>query len=169
MNIKAGNYISKATVWGLSETKSGAEQFAIEFPITDDAGETHTLTWFGGFSNDKAEEISLKAMRACGWTGNDLSKVEGLTNDVQLVVANEEYPIGSGDWRTKIKWINAIGGAIKHLDAGKAASFADRMKARVAAFDASHGGAPKPAARPPVRQQQQQQREREPGEDDMGF
>ncbi len=112
MSIKAGTYISKASVWGLSETKSGAEQFAIEFPVTDEHGETHVLTYFGSFS-EKAEKHTLKALRACGWVGNDLSKVNDLPNEVQLVVENEEY---EGEWRTKIKWVNSIGGAIRHLE-----------------------------------------------------
>lgn len=138
MGLADGTYPGKATCWGLSETKNGDPQMQVEFQLADADGNPHTLNWFGSFANEKAEQITIKALRTMGWTGDDLVHIDALPNDVQLVVVNEEYPEGSGVWSTKIRWVNAAGGITRPLDEGKAASFAERMKARIAAFDAKN-------------------------------
>lgn len=151
--IPAGKYKARPICWGLSESKQGSEQFQIEFEIQDPnvAPSDRVWSWWGKFSSEKAEEISFKAMKACGWNGTDLEHVElDPTRDVELVIESETY---EGKTRMRVQWVNAIGGGgIQYaLPSDRARKFAERMKARAEKFQASAGPS-KPAA-PDTRQQ----------------
>jgi hypothetical protein len=157
--IAPGKYRAKASCWGIAETKAGNEQFQIEFEILEEKDSNgkqigpsdHVMNWFGSFSSDKSTEITVKALRNGGWTGDDLTSVE-LPNDVELVVEHESQTDASGNpvldkqgvpaIRARIRWVNRIGGSgIKSIDAARARRFADRMKGMIARLD----GRPVPA------------------------
>lgn len=60
------------------------------------------------YLSDRALERTEKALRTCGWYGNDISECmrDGLgLNEVELVVEDEEY---QGKVRSKVKWINPL-------------------------------------------------------------
>lgn len=151
--IAAGKYRAKASCWGIAETKAGSEQFQIEFNILEDkdsAGKQigpadHVMNWFGSFSSDKSTEITIKALRNAGWTGDDLTSVE-LPSEVELVIEHESQTTPEGNpvldkqgvpvIRARIRWVNRIGGnGIKSIDAARARRFADRMKGVIARLD----------------------------------
>lgn len=173
MSIEPGYYNAVAKCWGLSESKNGHPQYQVEFELTSDVGDVvGTLNWWGSFANEQAEEITIQSLRDCGWKGADITRVE-LPNAVRVRVVEEEY---DGKLRTKIKGIYPAGGAIKKMDAATEASFAERMKGRLAQIDARNArsraeyqaGRPAggPQQRPQGRQAPQQQQD---ANDDIPF
>lgn len=155
--IAEGKYKARPTAWGLSESKNGSEQFAIGFEILDGPEAGSTITWYGSFANDMAVDISIKSIKACGWTGSDLSNVDLPGTEVELVIVHDEYPKGSGKMSAKVKFINGPGQGIKHMDAAKGKAFALKMQQRIKAFDAKNGTPAAPAARPANGQRPPQQ------------
>ena len=113
--IAAGVYKAKAAgaehvEFGVSKT--GAEQVSIAFEIVDERG---TLTgerirWFGSFKSPQSAEIAVRAMRAAGWASpDDVTDSRGIGSTVvELVVEEEEDQTGRS--RTRVKWVNALGG-----------------------------------------------------------
>src|SRR5438445_10684785 len=79
-----GTYRARATTWGLGSTGGDKEQVAVTFKLLDYPGKV--ITYYGSFS-EAALEFTVKALRTCGWTGVDISDLQGLdTNEVSLVV-----------------------------------------------------------------------------------
>lgn len=137
--MENGIYRGRAVSAMLGETATGKEQVAIQFEFLE---MNEQLTYYGYFT-DAAREHAFKALRAAGWTGDDLSDLSGVGGpdapEVSLVVENEEY---QGHVYPKIRWVNVPGGgpAVKNpLSADKAKAFAARMKGAVLAFDKSAG------------------------------
>ncbi len=147
---------------------SGNRQAALGFEIheaqQDEAGERvlvssgRFLTYFGSFS-EAAVDHTIKALRNCGWEGDDLAELPDLAeagqlgNEVALVVKHEEY---EGEWSAKVKWVNTPsgGGKIKLervLDERELTSFAQQMKSRVRAAGGARpsNGTRKPQGAPP--------------------
>lgn len=167
--IPEGKYKARPTAWGLSESKNGNEQFAIGFEIVEGSEVGSTITWYGGFSNDEATEITIKGIKACGWTGSDLSNVDLPGTEVELVIRHETY---NGQTRAKVKFINGPGQGIKQMDPNRAKSFALKMQQRIKAFDAKNGTGSSAQAQKPANGQRPPARyERQPGDDfdDTGF
>jgi hypothetical protein len=132
--ITVGKHIGRARAWNLGEAKTGNEELSVDMTIKSGecAGQSITARLY---FTEKTFDRSIESMRYMGWKGDDLSNIQGLdSNDVEIVVEHEEY---EGQTRARVKWINRIGGAAaaKPLEASKAKSFAERMKARVARAD----------------------------------
>lgn len=145
--ISQGTYRARPKSATLSVSGSGKEQVSVVFDLLDPGFEGQTLQWWGYFSSDKAVEIAVKALRTCGWQGNDLQDLTSVDPEceVELVVELEEY---EGKTRPKVKWVNAPGGpTAPPLEAQKAKAFAASMKARIAALE---GGAPRTTTRKPA-------------------
>lgn len=139
-----GVYRARASSWGLGESKSGKEQLAIEFRLTDPEAPTKLITAFLFFT-EKTFDRTIESLRHCGWQGDDLTNLSGLdANEVDLVLEEEEY---EGKRQTKVKWINRCGGLTLKapLSEDKARTFAASMRDRIRALDASAG---RPAAKP---------------------
>ena len=146
----AGTYRAKAIEAQLGFTNGGKEQVAISFQVLTPGFEGTRLAYYGTFG-EKALEITVKALRACGWTGLDLSDFTGIdTNEVNLVVEHEEY---NGTITAKVKWVNdGAGGLLKNVmgDSEKK-SFAQRMRGQLATLGTvapKAPAAPRPAAKP---------------------
>lgn len=148
-----GRVPARCVEWALTETNSGAPQVFLRFKALDGS---EPPPYFGSFS-EKALVHTLKALRACGWTGADVTTLDdahcGLdANEVSLVVAHEVY---EGVTRAKTKWVNAPGAALTPLDPAKKASFAAQLKGQILALEQGKPSAPapkpngKPAAPPP--------------------
>lgn len=138
MEMTDGVYRARAVSATLGENSKGNEQVAIQFRFLAAELVGQTITWYGTFT-DKSADISIKALRACGWQGNDLTELLGIdANDVDLVVANETW---EGKSRTKVKWVNPINALAMGtpLAQDKAKAFAARMKGTILAFDKSNG------------------------------
>lgn len=130
----------RARVTSLDDVQFGMsgnnnEQIAIPFVVTQGEHEGATITYFGSFT-DKAMEHTIKALRNCGWQGDDLNDLTGLTdNEVELVCALETY---NEKTTLRVRWVNKPGeGKVKlerPLDAAQRAQFAARMKGTVIAL-----------------------------------
>lgn len=110
-----------------------------------------SLTWTGWLTGG-ATEITVKALRAMGWQGDDLSDLSTVGSvDCELVVEEEEY---NGKWYPKIKFVNVPGGGAKFgapMDAAKKRAFAARMRGEVMAVAGGRASPKAPAASPPQR------------------
>jgi hypothetical protein len=111
----------------LQETKSGKAYVAVDFRLLDGESAGETIGWSGWLTSDKAEARTLKALRTCGWKGDDLSDLGELDQEVSITVEHEEW---EGKVRAKVAWVN---GPRAPLDASKAKSIAARLKAKAAA------------------------------------
>jgi hypothetical protein len=99
------------------------------------------ISYFGAFT-DKGTVHTVKALRACGWEGDDLSELPALAdsgalaNEVSLVIVHEVY---NGETKAKVKWVNPPGGGggkiklERALDERGLSDFAARMKSRIRA------------------------------------
>lgn len=141
--LEAGEYRARAAEARLGFTGTGKEQVAVRFELLDFPGQSITSYHF--FSSDKAIEISMKGLRAAGFRGSDLSDLSSLSGETPEVILVVEHETYNGKTSAKVKFINAAGGlAMKDaLDPAAAKSFAQRMKAKILAFDSSTS-APKP-------------------------
>jgi hypothetical protein len=145
---------------------------AINFELTDE-GEAKgaQLTWYGYFT-DGTVDSTIKALRAMGWKGNDLSELLDFAKalpkpeECELVIEPEpqtdaqQNPLYEADGvtqkvRARIRWVNPAGkiGIKTALAPDKAAALAAKMKGKMLAFDQTNGaksnGAPSPKSSPP--------------------
>lgn len=132
--LEPGHYLARgvSAALGLSPNK-GTEQVAVEFRILEPGHEGQRITWFGYFT-DKTFDDTMKSLRACGWEGDSLDDLAGIDrNDVRLVLQAEFDD--KGQKQVKVRWVNPAGGmALKApMNAADAASFAQRMRAKVIA------------------------------------
>ncbi len=121
MNISPGIYRARAAGitspdsvrWGVAD--SGNQQIAVRFVLLNEHDEeTPDAIWWVGTFSDKANEkgttatqITLKALRNCGWRGGDLDNLAGLDSEVvELDVQEDTY---EGKVRTKVRWVNRPG------------------------------------------------------------
>lgn len=134
MSIPEGTWKVRACEGALGTTnKTDREQVAVDLEIMDGPALGAHITWYGFFT-DKTFDRTIESLRLLGWQGHDLSDLRGLgSTEATAVIADE--PDENGEVRTRVKWINAIGGiAMKNrMDIGAAKAFAERMKGRVLA------------------------------------
>lgn len=149
--IPAGQYRARGVSAQLGFTNADKEQVAISFALLQPGFEGQHMPYYGTFS-EKALEHTLKALRACGWKGVDLSDLSGIdANEVVLVIEHETF---EGVTRAKVKWVNdGTAGLLKKvMDPAAAKSFAQRMRGAIATADASRPApGAKPAAKPVAR------------------
>lgn len=150
MNLANGMYRARATSGVLGETSTGKEQMVVDFELLDAGFEGQHLTWFGFFT-EKTLESTIKGLRACGWTGDDLMDLAGIdTNEVSLVVENETY---EGKTRARVRWVNPIntGLSVKApLPEDKAKAFAAKMRGQIRAMEKAPPKKGPPPRRPSV-------------------
>jgi hypothetical protein len=150
---------AKGVTADLGYTSKGREQVAVQFAIVDGEYAGRNFTWYGYFGDDlngsaknTPTEITIKALRACGWAGDDITNLEGIDREeVELVIAIE--PDLEGTPRNRVKWVNKPGGGLalkERMDDKQRAAFKARMASKVKAVNAKLGAAdpPKPNARP---------------------
>lgn len=147
-----GKYLGRAigTEWGRSQ--KGNMQIAVTCEITQACDEHgKTITWFGTFS-DAATEMAVRALRAFGWEGDDLSDLDNLDTEqckrflgreVELVIEEEEY---DGKVRSRVRFVNEPGTgkfAFKEPVGGNdLRRFAASMKSAIKAIGGGGGGKP---------------------------
>lgn len=103
--------LAKVKNYGIALTKSGAPQVTIDFECEDGK----VRTWRGSLNQGKAQDITFKALDACGFSGGDPLELAGgldtglipLGHEVDLTIGNEEY---QGKTYEKVQWVNRIGG-----------------------------------------------------------
>ena len=83
-----------------------------------------------------AMKWSLKALRAAGFKGDDVTKCGQIVgNEARIVVGEEEY---NGETSLKLKFINKIGGG-KPMTGASKLTFAETLKAQIMAAEAGSG------------------------------
>jgi hypothetical protein len=114
---------------------------SITFDITEDletkeaaSGSAYSDLWLTPSCIDRTLNV---LQEACGWTGEDLSELNGTgllkDREVQLVLGDETY---NGETREKVKFINKVGfeGKKKPMADDKTKVLAASLKGRVLAF-----------------------------------
>lgn len=121
--LKPGVYKARALSGVLTESKEGKPQIAVEFEI--EGGDR--IAWWSGFVSDKAIQYTLNGLRTCGWSNDDLTDLQGITNnEVELVIEHHTY---NEKTSARIKYINKPGRAIaKPMEPATAKTFAERMR-----------------------------------------
>jgi hypothetical protein len=102
--VTPGTYKATILSHAISETKAGNPQAVVTFGFEVN-GSSHTLTWYGSFS-EKALPHTLKALIVCGLKGNNPAGDLDIGKDVLIVVENEADE--QGRERNKIRWVNAL-------------------------------------------------------------
>lgn len=159
LELNDGVYPARGVTAQLGESGNGTAQVGVQFRLTSEGFEGKYITAFLYFT-EKTTDKTIEALRNCGWKGDDLSDLTGIdTEDVELVIANEEYTDKDGNKKVgpKVQWVNKPGGggiAMKKAMAPDAAkAFGAKMKGAVLAWNKKQGqskGAPRPAqGRPP--------------------
>ena len=120
----------------LGESKSGKPQVTIPFEIVGGDHERrngHTITAWLYFASEKQEARTIESLRICGWRGDDLTDLRTVGGPtapvVELVTEDEEYPVGSGKFTEKVKWINALV-QTKPISTTAAQALQDRLRAK---------------------------------------
>lgn len=155
--LEPGKYYGRAVEAVLGTTSTGRPQIAVTFELDEPAGQR--VVWYGFFTA-ATEERTIESLRFAGWKGLDFGVFAygqplpaDMTETVELVVEHETDD--RGFTRAKVRWVNRYGGAsVKDpMDQARAASFAQQMRAKLAAYDAKQScGRPAPARRrPPAR------------------
>lgn len=144
-----GIHLARPLKAELGESSAGHAQIGVEFEILDIEGSKPRIPWYGSFKSEASEEISIQALRNCGWTGIDFTDIKFPADaTVSLVIEmSEEY---NGKTHQQVKWVNRAGGVAlkKKMDAGGLAAFNARMKGKLLAFDQKAGTPPKTAPEP---------------------
>jgi len=147
-----GTYRAKVIEKELTEAKTGTPQVAITYEVTegDHAGET--IRDYAALS-EKALPYTVAKMRACGWTGVDVSALESLgSKECQIVVATDVY---NGESRLRVKFVNDLDRAapsIGSMDAAKKKAMAAKLRGLIAGLDPSQAraAAQPQRSKPPV-------------------
>lgn len=136
-----GRRRARAVEWALGRAGNGTEQIAILFRVCEPGPhEGRVVTWRGYFT-EQALETTVRALRALGWEGDDLSELGDLAaREAELVIEQELDQ--DGVMRDRVRWVN---GAVtlnvkERLGQAEARSLADRMAARIAALGVGRRG-----------------------------
>lgn len=131
--LSKGNYKARAIGGEFGQAKSGTDQVVVVFEVTEGPDRGSRISWYGFFT-EKAQARTIESLQHCGCTfpGDTVTDLTGLDlNEVELVVDVETY---EGKERSKVQWVNKLGGPnLKNqMGAAEKASFADRMRGLVA-------------------------------------
>lgn len=145
--LPEAKYKARAIEWSqvTENENSHNEEIRVLFEITDGDFKGTQRTWRGYFS-EKTAERTLESLRYMGWTGDDITDVQGLdANEVQIVIGHEMY---EDKLQEKIQWVNRLAGVFvgTPMNDARKMAFKERMKGLVMASK-------QPAARSPQQQQ----------------
>jgi hypothetical protein len=138
--LTTGQYKARGVEAALGFAGTGKEQIAVLLEVSDGEKKGETITWYGYFTEQTVDR-TIESLETLGWTGDDISKLDGVNrNEVQIVVEEEE-----GRAHPRVKWINRLGGlAMKvAMSTNQATSFAQRMKATITSHRAAKSGGTK--------------------------
>lgn len=129
--IPAGKYRARVKTADFGFTSNGSEQVQVIFDILDPDYDGETVPWWGYFS-EKTAERTMQSLRYCGWKGDDVTNLEGISdNEVELEVEHNTY---NGKTNARVAWVNrpGSGGGITvkaPMPEDKRKAFAKKMKA----------------------------------------
>jgi hypothetical protein len=98
---------------GMSKTRRGDDQYAVQFHIDEGPNAGRKVTWWGGFSGE-GMKYTLKSLEVMGWDGvQDLAEFHP-KSQVELVLAHDTLP-AQGDKPARkvdrVKFINSLDGS----------------------------------------------------------
>jgi len=126
MSIDAGTYRARAVAGKeqYGQTKNGTDQVVLEMDLPDLGQTVSVFLYF----SDAAAPHSIKRLRLAGWTGDDLSNLEGLgSRECDVVVKYEDY---KGEQKMKVEIMS--GGTVvleNKLDDKSKKAFGAKFKA----------------------------------------
>jgi hypothetical protein len=133
-NVKAKAVKAIIDLIGQNETPA----VVVMFELQDGTGDNRRWT---GWLTDAALERTIESLRHMGFTGNDVTTLDGcdcaklLPSEVNLVLEDEVSPKDGKTYET-IKWVNARGGTVEAKNSPKGQALAElkmRFKAAAAA------------------------------------
>lgn len=111
-NIPAGRYVGRARpeIY-VVPTGSGSPQVALDVDLLNDGYEDVTVGWYGSLSGG-AVPITMRQLRAAGWTGDSFKDPAGIGSvEVDVAIKYEEY---QGEQKMKVAiWAKGSGGVRK--------------------------------------------------------
>ncbi len=146
--IPEGKYTARATgAYDFGHTEAGNEQVGVAFKITEGPHAGTVLTWYGYFNTEDNIRRTMKALRVCGWTGDDVTRLEGITaNEVTVVVEVNEF---NGRRTPRIAFVQSAAVAMKSvMREQQKQSLAERMRGYAVASRAPAMGRPALTASP---------------------
>lgn len=158
-NLTPGKFRARPVNAQLGTSDNGKDFIAISFDVDFEDGSVEGITAYQYFSTEGAAKQSIKALRNCGWTGDDLSAdlaADGFGScEVELDLAEEEYTnptSGETSKSLKVRWINRPGGPViaNPMDDQKKKAFAAKMRGLAMANKPAASSAAKPAQRAPA-------------------
>jgi hypothetical protein len=140
--IPAGSYLARATDnWALGESAVKQTPYArLEFEIQEGPYKGKRLTKDLYFT-EKTWERAIESLRACGFEGDDISNLAGVTKNVVSITVEHEMmtdktggPLtdeeGHAKYRAVVAFINRDNRP-KPMEATKLSNFRELMKARL--------------------------------------
>lgn len=132
--ITPGQYDMKCIDIGLSETKGGdgresKPQVACIMQVVGGEFNGTDVPWYGFFT-EKTEKGTLLALRALGWKGTDLLKLESCLGNVASCKVEVENDL-EGTPRARVRFIGG-GLQVTKMAPDKAAAFALAMQSKIA-------------------------------------
>ncbi len=140
MSIQAGTYRARAVAGSeqYGQTTNGNDQIVVTMDLPDLGEQVSVFLYF----SDAAAPHSIKRLRRAGWSGDDLSNLEGLgSQDCEVSVKYEDY---KGEQKMKVEIVNGGTVTLESTLDDKA------KKAFGAKFKALAKSTPKPAGVAPV-------------------
>jgi hypothetical protein len=90
--------------------KKGTEQIVVEFQLLDGELAGERINWIGYFTPNTSDR-TLEALRICGWKTDDVTDLDGLTdNEVSLAIEQETY---QDKTHAKVQFVNRLGSGFK--------------------------------------------------------
>lgn len=158
-----GDFVVRPVKHKIGFAGTGTEQIGVRLQVMEGPQKGKYIVWYGSFT-DASEDITIKAMRALGFEGDNIYDCSSMYANPEhtaiAVVAHEQNQ--NGKLVSKVKWINGADVAMKEeMNDAELRSFAQRMRAKFARHGGassqpqrSTGPAPGPAAGPQNGQQQ---------------
>jgi hypothetical protein len=152
MNIPNGKYVAKIIDYTVNADEGKTPNIEVRFSFVVDGSETE-WSWYG-YVTEKAMKTTMRALVAMGLSTPDLDRLaDGVESNildhltpVVIDVENETY---EGKTRSKIRWVNKMGGrSFERLAPTQAKAAVSPFKGFAAAFLAENGI--KPVKRQPV-------------------
>lgn len=146
--IPVGKFRARAQRGEFGYTEKGNEQVMVIFELTDPELAGETVPWWGYFTERTAER-TMQSLRFCGWKGDDVTTLDGLTdNEVEVEIEHNTY---KGKTNARVAWVNRVGGGLQlktPMAEAQRKAFAQKMKALAVKTRKEAEAAPAPAVDP---------------------
>jgi hypothetical protein len=139
--LPEGTYKARAIDYAVGEAGTGTQQVGVACQVTQGPAAGQTRTWYGFFTDDGIE-MTIKALRAMGWSTNSLDDLDEILSgkEFDIVIEHEPDRDEPNKIRDRIRWVNAGGVAMKKKLNGAEIAMLNKKIAGVAARIGGGGG-----------------------------